>query len=150
MTTSLLCSLSPIETPASVPPVPTAQMKPSTLPAELVPDLLRRGLDMALAVGDIVELIGPDRAVRLSRGKLLGETAGIFHVVVGVLVGDRRHLDQLGAGKPQHVLLLVGLRLGDDDDRLQPKRVADQREADAGIAGGALDHRAARLKASPS
>ena len=28
----------------------------------------------------------------------------------------------------------------------KPERVADQREPDAGIAGGALDHRAARLK----
>ena len=30
------------------------------------PDLLRRGADMAVAVGDIVELVGPDRAVRLA------------------------------------------------------------------------------------
>jgi len=45
-----------------------------------------------------VMLIGPDRAVRLGRGELLREPAGIFHVIVGVLVGDGRHLDQLGAG----------------------------------------------------
>ena len=82
---------------------------------------------MALAVGDIVELIGPDGAVRRSRGKLLGEAPGIFHVIVGIPVGDCGDLDQLGAGKPEHVLLLVGLRVGDDDDRLQPKRVADER-----------------------
>ena len=101
---------------------------------------------MALAIGDIVELVGPDRAVRLARRQLFGEPAGIFHVVVGVLVGHGRDLDQLGAGQPQHVLLLVRLGVGDDDDGLQTQGVADQRQTDAGIAGGALDHRAARLE----
>src|SRR4030042_5608752 len=36
------------------------------LAVDIVPNLLRRRLDMALAVGDIVELIGPDGAVRLA------------------------------------------------------------------------------------
>src|SRR4029079_19715167 len=62
--------------------------EPIDLAAELLPNLLRRRLDMSLAVGDIVELIGPDRAVRLARGKLFGETARIFYVVVRVLVGN--------------------------------------------------------------
>ena len=117
------------------------------LALRVVPDLWRRRLDMALAVGDIVELIGPDGAVRRGRGKLLGEAPGIFYVIVRILVGDCGNLDQLGAGKPEHVLLLVGLRVGDDDDRLQPKRVADEGKPDAGIAGRAFHHRAARLKA---
>ena len=98
------------------------------LALRVVPDLGRRRLDMALAVGDIVELVGPDRAMRRGRGKLLGEPAGIFHVVVRVLVRNRGDLDQLGAGKPQHLLLLVGLRVGDDDDGLQPERIADERK----------------------
>ena len=64
----LFCSSAPCATPASVPPVPTAQMKPSTLPSVCCPDFRTGGLDMALAVGDIVELVGPDRAVRLGLG----------------------------------------------------------------------------------
>ncbi len=123
-------------------------MKPSTFALRVGPDLLRRRLDMTLAVGDVVELIGPDRAVRLGLRQRLGETAGIFHVIVGILVGDGRHLDQFGAREPQHLLLLVGLCLGDHDDGLQAERVADQRQANAGIAGGALDHGAAGLKLS--
>ena len=72
-----------------------------------------------------------------------------LHVVVGVLVGLGRHLDQLGAVERQRVLLLLALRLGDDDDGLEAHRVGDQRQPDAGVAGGALDDRAARLAAAP-
>ena len=52
-------------TPASVPPVPTAQMKPSTLPPVWSQISGPVGLDVAVAVGDVVELVRPDRAVRL-------------------------------------------------------------------------------------
>ena len=83
------------------------------------------------------------RAVRLGLGERLGEALGIVHVVVGVLVGHRRHLDELGAEQPQRVLLLLGLRVGNDDHGAQAQRVADHGQADAGVAGRALDHRAA-------
>ena len=99
---------------------------------------------MALAVGDVVELVGPDRAVRLGLRQLLGQPAGDLHVVVGIGVGDGRHLDQFGAAEPQHVLLLLALRLRDDDHGAKAERVADQRQADAGVAGGAFDDHAAR------
>ena len=147
---SLFFAFSPMETPASVPPVPTAQMKPSTLPC------------VSFQISAAVVSIWPWRLATLSNWfaqiapcgalgcKLFGEPPGIFHVVVRVLIGNRGNFDQLGAGKPQHLLLLVGLRLGDDDDRLQPERIADKRKADAGIAGGAFDHGAARLKATGS
>src|SRR6476620_10574662 len=65
------------------------------LALRIVPDLDRGGLDMTQAVGDIVVLVGPDGAMRGGRGKLLGEPAGIFHVVVRILVRDRGNLDQL-------------------------------------------------------
>jgi hypothetical protein len=120
-------------TPASVPPVPTEETKASTLPSVWGP-----------AIGGVVELVGPDRAVRLLGGKLLGEAARVAHVVHRVLVGHGRHQDQLGAAQPQHVLLLLGLGLRHDDHRTVAQGVADQRQADPGIAGGALDDRAAR------
>src|SRR5262245_9632747 len=116
------------------------------LAVEIAPDLLGGRFDMPLAIGDIVELIGPDRAVRLAAGEVFGKPARIFHVVVRVLVGDGGNLDQLGAGETEHLFFFVGLGLGDDDDSLQPERVADERKADAGISGRSLDHSAARLE----
>ena len=64
----------------------------------------------------------------------------------GIGVGDRRHLDQLGAGQPQHVLLLLGLGVGNHDHGAIAERRADDREADSGIAGGALDDDPARTQ----
>src|SRR5262245_15114118 len=101
---------------------------------------------MALPVRHVVELVGPDRAIWLRGRKLLGKPARIFHVVVGVLVRDCRDLDQIGAGEPQHVLLLGRLGLGDHDDGLKPKRIANESQPDTRIAGGALDHSATRLQ----
>ncbi len=133
-------------TPASVPPVPTARDEAVDPAVGLAPDLGPGALDVGLAVGDVVELVGPDRAVRLLGGELLGEPAGIAHVVVGVLVGHGRHQDQLGAAEEKHVLLLLALRLGHHDHRAVAQRVADERKPDAGVAGGALDDRAARAQ----
>ena len=62
----------------------------------------------------------------------------------GIGVGHGRHLDQFGAEQAQHVLLFLRLRLGDDDDGAVAERVGDQAEADAGVAGRALDDDAAR------
>src|SRR5690606_32255960 len=38
------------------------------------------------------------------------------------------------AGQPQHVLLFLALVVGDDDDRAETERAADERQPDAGIA----------------
>ena len=54
----------------------------------LVPDLGTRGAVVAVAVGGIVELVGPDRAVRFGLGDLGGERAGIAYVVAGIGVGQ--------------------------------------------------------------
>src|SRR5262245_30878379 len=114
----------------------------------LIPDLRSGGLDVALAVGDVVELVGPDRAVGLGARQLLGKAPGHLHVVVRIRVGDGRHLDQLGAAEPQHVLLFLALGVRDDDHGAEAERVADQREPDAGVAGGPFhDHAAGRQRA---
>ena len=76
--------------------------------------------------------------------RLGGEAAGIFHVIVRVGIGHGGHFDQLGAAEPQHVLLFLALGVGDDDHRAIAERIADQGQADAGIAGGAFDDDAAR------
>ena len=136
-------------TPASVPPVPMAQVKASTVPAGLLPDLGAGGAVVARAVGDIVELVGPDGTVGLGAGQLLGQAAGYLHIVVGVAVGHGRDRAQLGADQTEHVHLLGTLRLGDDDDGAVAAGVADQGKADAGIAGRALDDHPAGAKLAP-
>ena len=78
------------------------------------------------------------------RGERFGQARGVLHVVVGIAVGHRRHLDHLGAEHAQRVLLLLALGVGNDDHGAQAERVAEHGEADAGVAGGALDDRAAR------
>jgi hypothetical protein len=101
---------------------------------------------MAAPVGEVVELVGPDRAVRLLSGDFLGEAPGIADVVHRVGIGHRRHEPQIDAAQQQHVLLFLALRLGHDDDGAIAAGIADQREADPGIAGSALDDDAARAQ----
>ena len=115
----------------------------------LLPDLRPGALEMGLAVGDVVELIGPDGAVGLLFVELFGEAAGIFDVVVVIGVRHGGHLDQLGAAQPQHVLLFLALGVGDDDHRTIAKGIADERQSDPGIAGGTLDDDAARFERPP-
>ena len=99
---------------------------------------------MALAIGDIVELIGPDRAGRIFLGQPQGEAAGKFHVIVGIGIGDRRNLDQFGALQPEQVLFLLALGVGNDDHGLVAQGIGDERETDSGIARRTFDDQSAR------
>ncbi len=111
------------------------------------PDLFGGGRRVDVAVGGVVELVGPYRAAGLGRRQGFGEAGGILHVVVGIAVRHGRHLDHLGAEQAQGVLLLLRLGVGDDDHRAQAKRIAEHRQADAGVAGGAFDDGPARPQA---
>ena len=99
---------------------------------------------MPLAIGDVVELIRPDRAARFGFRKRFREAAGVADVIVGIGIGNRGDLDQFGAGEAQHVLLFLRLGVRDDDDGTIAKRARHHRDADPGIAGGALDNDPAR------
>ena len=135
-----------IDVPASVPPVPTEQMKPSILPLRLLPDF-RAGREIVRqTVVAVVPLVGEQHAVLLGLAKLVGEAARDVLVVVGIAVGQGRHFDQFGAAEPQHVLLFLALGVGNDDQRAIAARVGDERQPNAGVAGGALDHEAAGLE----
>ena len=101
---------------------------------------------MGAPVGDIVELIGPYRAIGRGLGEGFGEAGGIFHVVVGVLVRNRWNFDQLRAEQFKRVLLLLALRHRDDNHRLKAHGVGDDSQAYSGIAGGALNNGAARFQ----
>ena len=126
-----------------MPPVPTAQTKPSTLPSvwpRSPRPVVSTWPSRLATLSNWLAQIAPFGS---ALGQSLGQPAGILHVIVGVLVGHRRHLDSSAPISAQRVLLLLALGLGDDDDRPVAQRVGDQREADAGIAGGALDDDAA-------
>ena len=91
---------------------------------------------MRFAVVQVIPLIGEDDAVLFALLQLLGEPSADMLIVVRIAERQRRHLHQFGAGKPKHVLLLLALRLRNDDERAVAARIGDQRQPDAGIAGG--------------
>ena len=82
-------------------------------------------------------------AVLLGLLQLFGEAAADVLVIVRIAERQRRHLDQFGAEQAQHVFFFFALRLRNDDDGAIAARIGDQRQADAGVAGGRLDHQAA-------
>src|SRR5262249_18377643 len=106
----------------------------------LRPDLGAGGLVVTAAVGEIVELGGPDRAVRLGGRDLLRQSSGIAGIVHRSGVRDRRHEPQIDAARKRHVLFFLALRLRHHNDGAIAAGVADQRQADAGVAGGPLDY----------
>ena len=120
--------------------------EPMQLAAEVVENLRPGRLVMAAPVGDVIELVRPHGAVRFGFGQRLGETPRIAHVIVGVGIGDCGNLDQLRAGKAQHVLLFLRLGVRDDDYRPIAERGRHHRDADSGVAGSALDDDAARAQ----
>ena len=67
-------------------------------------------------------------------------------VVVGIGIGQRRYLDELGAAQPQHVLLFLALRFRDQDQRAVTARAGDDGETDTGIARGRFHHEPAGLE----
>ena len=110
------------------------------MPIGLRPDLGASGRLMRRAVGQVVELVGPDRA------HLLGQAAAEMHVVAGVGIGLGRNEAQVGADHAEEVDLLPTLGLGHHDHGAIAARIGHQRDADAGIARRALDDRAAGLE----
>ena len=118
--------------------------KPVDPPFELFPQFLRRGLDMRLAVGGIVELAGPDRPV-----DFLSHPARDMLEMVAIGIFGGRHGDQFRAQCADGLHLFLRLVVGHHDDRAIAKRIRDQRNADPGVAGRALDHRASCLELAP-
>src|SRR6185437_9195968 len=113
------------------------------LAAGLVPDF-RRGRDVVgFTVVGIIPLVGENDAALFGFLQLFRQAPSDVLVIVRIRISYRRHLDQLRAKQPQHVLFFLALRIGDDDDGAVATRIGDQRQSDAGIAGGRLHHQAA-------
>src|SRR5690606_27011897 len=102
------------------------------LPLRLLPNLFGRRFDVCLPICDVIELVGPDRAIGLRFGELFSQPSGVLHIVVRVFVRDRGDLDQRGSEQTERVLLLLGLRFRDYDHRTEAHRSADDRQANAG------------------
>src|SRR5262249_30913165 len=58
----------------------------------------------------------------------------------GIGKGEGRHFDELGAAKPQHVLLFLALGVGNEDQGAIAACACDHCKPDAGIAGGGFHH----------
>ncbi len=97
-------------------------------------------------VGEIVELLGPDGAVFGFALEFLRQAAGLMDVVVLVVVGGGLDQTQVGAVKVQQFDFLLALALRHHHHTFVAQGVGDQGQADAGIAGGALDDGAAGLQ----
>ena len=67
----------------------------------LFPDFWCRGVDMTLTVGDIVELVGPDRAIGLRLCQFFGQTARHMNIVVLIAVRHGRDFAQIRPQKTQ-------------------------------------------------
>ena len=75
------------------------------------------GLNVRLAIGSIVKLIGPYGTIRLCFGQFLGQTPRIAHIIIGVFIWGGRDFDKLCTRKAQHIFFLLALRFGYDDHR---------------------------------
>src|SRR5690606_28586156 len=111
----------------------------------LRPDLGTRALDVAAAVRRVVPLIGVQHAVRLGRRELLGRAFRGMDVVVRIAERHGRYLADLGAAQPERVLFLLRLRVRHQNQGAIAARVADERQADPGVTGRALDDEPAAL-----
>lgn len=99
---------------------------------------------MGQRIGRVVELVGEPGAGNLAR-----QARRIILVVLGVALADvRAGQVDLGAQGFQVQHLLGGHLVGHHQHHAVALDAGDQRQAQAGIAGGGLDHRAAGLQAA--
>ena len=99
---------------------------------------------MRAPIGDIVKLIGPHGAFGF-----FGDPATGVHKVPGIGVRRRRHSNQFGTQRPQRIHFFPALGFRHDDRRPVSLGIGNQRDADSGIACGALDNHAAGFEQAP-
>ena len=112
----------------------------------LFPDFRAGGVDMALTVGDVIELVGPDGTIWFGFCQFFGQTTRHMDIVVLIAIGDRRDFAQISTQQTQKVFLFLTLRFRDDNHRAITQRIADNGQTNAGIASGSFDDDAARFQ----
>src|SRR5262249_47236673 len=105
----------------------------SYLARSLFPDLRSSCLEMHTAIGDIVELTGPEPAFFFSK------PLRVPVIVSRVTVGLFRHCNYFGAQGAQQVNFFDRLSFGDNNNGAVSLGLTHNRQADAGVSGGALD-----------
>ena len=131
------------DVPASVPPVPTAEAKSRQCPKGLILNFRTGAVVMSQPVGDDLELVCPEPAM------LLRQALGHAVVIARIPVRFFRHGDDLCAERAQQADFLRRLRFRNDNDGTITPGMTDDGEADAGVAGGALDNGVAGLEHTP-
>src|SRR6185312_13182676 len=107
----------------------------------LLPDLGARRLDVRAAIRGVVELIGPDGVA-----ERCGDALRDLLVLIGIAVGKGGDLVDFGTEHLEEPVLLRRLVVRHHDDAAVTARVADVRETDSRVAGGALDDDTARAQ----
>jgi hypothetical protein len=108
----------------------------------VAPDLGAGGLVVAERAVGVGVLVGLERAGDLAREPVAHRVVGVG--VVGRHRGGRDH--DLGAVGREHVALVLADLVGEHEHAAVAALLGDEREADAGVAGGRLDDGAARLQ----
>ena len=130
--------------PVMWPPVPTPVISTSIgVVGEVGQDLLRRGADVDLDIGRVLELLRDPRARRLCRQFLRALDRALHALLARGEVEGRA----IGEHQPPP---LERHRFGHDQDQLVALHRRDHGQADAGVAAGRLDDRAAGLRACPT
>lgn len=120
--------------------------KAVNLTISLFPDFRGCGVNMALTVGDIVKLVGPDGAIGFGLCQFFGQTTRYVNIVVLIAIGDSRNFTQISAQKTQKIFFLLALGFRNNNDGTIAKRIANSGKADAGIACCSFDDNTARLQ----
>lgn len=111
------------------------------LASSLVPDLGAGGLNVCLAIGDVVKLVCPHGVVQA-----LGVPLCLVVVVLRVLEGDGRNGIDFSTQQSKQIDLALRLSVWHVDDQFVALGAAHVGKANASVAGGALDDGAARLQ----
>ena len=136
------CALRPRPTPAIVPPVPAAQVKPS-----IRPSICSQISGAVLSMCALRLAMLSNWFAQTAPGGLLGDPARGVDEMAGVGERSAAPVTSSAPSARKRVHLLAGdCVLGHDDHGAIAERIGDQREPDAGIARGPLDDRAAGLE----
>ena len=100
------------------------------------------------AIGDIIELIGPDCAVGFAFGQLLGQTPGKTHIIIRIAIRRGRNLNQFSTKKTQGILLFLALGFRNNNNGAIAKRLGNKSKADAGVSCCTFNDNAAGLEQS--
>ena len=103
---------------------------------------------MKVTICRVIELVGPDRAVRRYFIQLCSDTLGSMGKMIRVFQRHGRNQVQSHTIRFQRVDFVLALIVGHDDNGFIAESIADYRQANARVACSALDDDATRSQFS--